>query len=69
MTCVRITVPGPVERSGTGDAHRVPRQLDDLICNLARMVRMTAQLMTDTSDAKHRGDLTQAEEIIANQAR
>lgn len=42
-------------------------QLDGLITDLARMVRMAAQLMTNASRALHRGDLVLAEDVIASE--
>jgi phosphate transport system protein len=44
-------------------------QLDELISDLARMVRVSAQLMTDASSALHRGDLPLAEGVIASEDR
>jgi phosphate transport system protein len=41
-------------------------ELDELITDLARMVRMTAQLMAEASSALHRGDLAMAEGVIAS---
>ena len=43
--------------------------LDELIGDLARMVRVAAQMMTDASTALHRGDLALADGIIASRDR
>lgn len=44
-------------------------QLDELTNDLARTVRVSAQMMTDASSALHRGDLRLAEGVIASEDR
>ncbi|MBV9163234.1 MAG: phosphate signaling complex protein PhoU [Pseudonocardiales bacterium] len=44
-------------------------ELDELISDLARIVRVAAQMMTDASSALHHGDLTLAEGVIASDDR
>jgi phosphate uptake regulator len=42
-------------------------KLDELISDLARMVWVAAELMTDASSALHHGDLTLADRVVGSQ--